>query len=267
MSDDFPRRRRLTPDGPRRSSGGPKNINPWLVTILAAVVVIIGGWFIGQGLAHALGPNKQTAQNQMPTPTPVITPVASPEPSPTQEPTPVPSPSATAAPSPSAVPTQAPTVAPKVAAATPAPTATPQPTPAPTAAPTQAPTPAPVATPQPKPVRTAVPRTTLPVARKPEATPAPASENAAARTVRAYIDALKSGDPQSAAMYLGNGSPDESFINGNTHINSITSTPNGDGSYKVAVDMKTSAGEYYETFTVAETGNGARILDKTAIKP
>lgn len=68
-------------------------------------------------------------------------------------------------------------------------------------------------------------------------------------------------------MYLGNGTPDEGFINSATHITSMTSTPNGDGSYKVEVDMKTSQGEYYETFTVSPTANGTRILDKTAIKP
>jgi hypothetical protein len=90
-----------------------------------------------------------------------------------------------------------------------------------------------------------------------------APENPAARIVTAYIDALRRGDPAAASTYLGNGSPDESFIDAATRITSITSTPNGDGSYKVAVDMQTSNGEYYETFTVASN----HILDKTAIKP
>jgi hypothetical protein len=81
--------------------------------------------------------------------------------------------------------------------------------------------------------------------------------------VTEYIDALRRGDPAAASAYLGNGSPDESFIDSAARITSITSTPNGDGSYKVAVDMQTSNGEYYETFTVAS----GRILEKTAIKP
>lgn len=68
-------------------------------------------------------------------------------------------------------------------------------------------------------------------------------------------------------MYLGNGSPDEGFIDAATRITNMSSTRNADGSYKVEVDMKTSQGEYYETFTVSPTANGTRILDKTAIKP
>lgn len=124
----------------------------------------------------------------------------------------------------------------------------------------------------PAPVKTMAPRTTIPVARRPEATAAPAqapahASNPATQTVIAYIDALKRGDPQAAALYLGNGSPDEDFINENTRIASVSSTPNGDGSFKISVDMQTVNGEYFETFTVAQTGSGARILDKTAIKP
>jgi hypothetical protein len=68
-------------------------------------------------------------------------------------------------------------------------------------------------------------------------------------------------------VYLGNGSPDESFIDENTHITSVSSSRNADGSYKVEVDMKTRNGEYYETFTVATTSTGSRILEKTAIRP
>jgi hypothetical protein len=81
--------------------------------------------------------------------------------------------------------------------------------------------------------------------------------------VRAYIDALRTGNPSEASTYLGNGVPDESFIDSGTRISSISETPNGDGSYKVSVDMQTGKGEYYETFTVAS----GKILDKTAIKP
>ncbi len=64
---------------------------------------------------------------------------------------------------------------------------------------------------------------------------------------------LRRGDPQGAAQYLGNGTPDEDFIDSNTRITSVNSTRNSDGSYKVAVDMHTSKGEYFETFTVAPT--------------
>jgi hypothetical protein len=78
---------------------------------------------------------------------------------------------------------------------------------------------------------------------------------------------LRRGDPQAAAAFLGNGAPDEDFIDANTRIASVNTTRNSDGSYKVVVDMQTSKGEYSETFVVAGTGDGARILEKTAIKP
>jgi hypothetical protein len=95
------------------------------------------------------------------------------------------------------------------------------------------------------------------------AAPVPATDGPGARVVRAYINALRSGDPGTASSYLGNGVPDESFINASTRISSISETHNADGSYKVEADLMTDAGEYYETFTVAS----GKILDKTAIKP
>lgn len=112
----------------------------------------------------------------------------------------------------------------------------------------------------------------IPPAKKnaaPAATTAPpaVAANPAEQTVLAYIDALKSGDPQKAALYLGNGTPDEGFIDAATRISSLTSTRNDDGSYKVEADMQTAQGEYYETFQVASSATGDRILDKTAIKP
>lgn len=101
---------------------------------------------------------------------------------------------------------------------------------------------------------------------RPAASSAPA-QDAGATTVRAYIEALRRGDPQAAAAYLGNGVPDEAFIDGSTRITGLTSTRNSDGSYKVGVNLQTPKGEYYETFLVAPSGSGARILEKTAVKP
>lgn len=261
--DDLHRRRRLTPNGPRRSSGGGNSFVPWLVTILAAIAVIIGGWFLGQTLAHVFnGSQSSTQVAQQPSSAPVVTPLPSP------------SPAMTVAPSDETSPTTAPTLEPTIEpTATPAPLpsrstapATAKPTLPPTASPTAAPTAAPTAEAQ---------RKIQPIARRPESTPVPATaapataseEDAASRTVRAYIEALRRGDPQSAQTYLGNGVPDEAFIDGNTRISSINSTRNSDGSYKVDVDMKTSQGEYYETFVVASTPNGNRILEKTANQP
>jgi hypothetical protein len=245
----------MTPSGPRRGSGGGNNnFTTWTVTIVAAFAVIIGGWFLGQALAHWMGPkDQQTAQ--LPTPTPIATPVASPTESVAQA-TEAPTTRPTPAPSPTAVPTTAPT-----------------PTLQPTAAPTTARTIAPTAAPTVKrtPLPTSQPRTILPVARRPEPTAAPAVSTVAPSTgestVRSYIEALRRGDPQTAATYLGNGVPDEDFIDENTRITSLDSTRNSDGSYKVVVGMRTTKGEYSETFVVAGTGTAARILEKTAIKP
>jgi hypothetical protein len=126
--------------------------------------------------------------------------------------------------------------------------------------------PTPTPTPAPEPTRTPI-ETASPHASElpsPEPTQAPLAQagSPAAHIVRAYIDALRRGDPQTASTYLGNGTPDESFIDSGTRISSVTTSRNSDGSYKVEVDMRTAQGEYYETFTVASN----RILDKTAIK-
>lgn len=232
-------------------------MTPWLATIAAAIAVIVGGWFLGQALAHIFNPAPgSSAAQQQPTPL-SVTPLPSPTPTEVAAATPQPSPTPTVQSSPSVKPTAAPT-----------------PTLAPTVAPTPQPTVAPTQTPLAE--QTAQTRQTQPIARRPEVTAAPATqapavassvEDAASRTVRAYIEALRNGDPQSAALYLGNGTPDESFIDGNTRIASVNSTRNADGSYKVEVDMRTAQGEYFETFLVAATANGNRILDKTAIKP
>ncbi|HET9096896.1 MAG TPA: hypothetical protein VFN37_09555 [Candidatus Baltobacteraceae bacterium] len=255
MSDDFRRRRRLpnTGDSPRRS-GGNNGMNPWVVTIFAALVVIAGGWFLGQALARVFnGPPKGETVAQAPTALPVVTPPASPPAAPTI------APQSTATPRPTPKPTPKPTPVPSVAPE-PSPTATVKVVIAPTqtAAPPTAPTTAPTATKQPAPERTAS-------ASPAPATPAPApqAQSPATRVVRAYIDALRRGDPSAASAYLGNGAPDEAFIDSATRISSISSTRNADGSYKVEVDMHTAQGEYYETFTVASD----RILEKTAIKP
>jgi hypothetical protein len=254
MSDDFRRRRRLSSSGSPRRGGGGNGINPWIVTIFAALVVIAGGWFLGQALARVFnGPPKSERVAQAPTAQPVVTPLASPSPAATNAATPNASPSATPTLKPSPKPTPKPTPEPSpTAAATIAPSETPSLAPA--APPSAVPTETPAAAPTP----TAATRRTQPIGRRTEP-----AEGSAARLVRAYIDALRSGDPAQASTFLGNGSPDESFIDSATRISSISESANGDGSYKVSVDMQTAKGEYYETFMVAS----GKILDKTAIKP
>ncbi len=263
MNDDR-RRRRANPElGIRRTKKGPPNpYVPWLITVAAAIAVVAGGWFLGQALAHAFGgrATTQTAQTQASS-APIVTPLPSPSATELSE-TPEPSPQPTF--------TQAPATEPS-RAATPAPPPTVPPTPAP--APTQAPaSPAP-ATPAPQAAatstRTAHPATAEPAATAAAVTPAPVAavqNSGAEHTVLAYIDALRRGDPQSAAALLGNGVPDESFIDAQTRVLNITSTSNADGSAKVDVRLQTGQGTYLESFQVAPSADGSRILDKSATK-
>ena len=256
MSDERRRRRPNPEAGPRRTkSSSAGGIMPWAITIAAALAVIAGGWFLGQALAHAFGGGSttQTAQTQ-PSGIPPVTPLPSPSATELNE-TPAPSPSS----SPSAPPTASPSARP---------TRTLPPTPEPSAAPTVTPAatlkpkPSPVATPTPAPAPTRVP-TPAPAT---VAAPVSAASSAAKQTVLGYIAALKRGDPQTAASYLGNGAPDESFINSQTRILNVTETPNADGSSMVEVQMQTGDGEVSESFQVASSAGGSRILDKTATK-
>lgn len=252
-----PRRRRPNPERVRRSNGGPGGIGPWAITILAALAVIAGGWFLGQGLARTFSRgSERTAQTA--TSVPAVTPLPSPTATELTQ-TPLPSPAATPRPARTQV---------AIATAAPSPTPTPVPvqtSPPPTATPaaTTAPSPSPIATHPPAPVHT--PKHIVAVAPLPE-TPA-ATADSAESTVRAYIGDLQRGDPQSAAALLGNGSPDESFIDGQTQIQSITETPNSDGSARVSVVMQTSQGKVSETFDVASAAGGSRILARTTSKP
>ncbi len=95
---------------------------------------------------------------------------------------------------------------------------------------------------------------------------APVPSNAAEVTVRSYIEALRSGDPQTAASYLGNGSPDESFINSSAHIVSMHTAREADGSFVVAVTLSTPSGSYLETFDVSSAADGSKILQKSVSK-
>ena len=255
MNEDTRRRRRVGPEpGKRRSNGAPNKFTPWLITIGAAIAVIVGGWYLGQALAHAFGASAppKTVLTQ-PSASPAATPLSSPAPSEAASPTEQP---LAAAPTPSPAITQAP--------ATPAPKTPPPATPAPASPAPETPAPATAEPASPVPA-TPAPRASVRVAAAPVITPAqPEAGGAAQETVRAYIDALKRGDPSAAAAYLGNGSPDEGFIDAQTRITSLTSSANGDGSYKVQVTMQTAQGAYSETFDVASGAGGNRILDKAA---
>lgn len=85
--------------------------------------------------------------------------------------------------------------------------------------------------------------------------------------MRGYLSALARGDESSAASYLSAGLPTEKFMSPDAKVTSVTSTKNGDGSFKVSADIQTPTGEYFETFTVQTGSNGLQITDHTAIKP
>ena len=78
---------------------------------------------------------------------------------------------------------------------------------------------------------------------------------------------MRNGDPATAGSYLANGSPDETFIGAGTRITDVSSVRNGDGSYSVSVGLQSGTTAYRETFIVAQTGSGARILSRTTEHP
>jgi hypothetical protein len=84
--------------------------------------------------------------------------------------------------------------------------------------------------------------------------------------VRSYLGALARGDRSTAGSYLAQGSPSEAFMAANATVESVRSEPSG-GGYKVMADVKTSAGEYFETFTVAPGPGGLQITEHYWIKP
>jgi hypothetical protein len=128
-------------------------------------------------------------------------------------------------------------------------------------------------------VATATPKaivaTTRPVA---VATPAPAASIAAAppkasagdpavSLVRSYLESLAHGDRATANTYLAGGSASETFMSGESQIQSVRSTPGSNSGYQVTADVKSGGVEYYGTFTVVPGPSGLQITDHYWIKP
>ena len=61
--------------------------------------------------------------------------------------------------------------------------------------------------------------------------------------------------------------PTETFMNSNSHIESIRSANVGAQQFQVTADVQTTSGEYYVTFTVEQGPTGLLITDHYAIKP
>jgi hypothetical protein len=255
---DYPRRRRLDPEPPKR--GG-------IPIVPLMVLVILGGLLLGGLLTKFFG----TGGAQAPTPAPSFTPL--PGVSATFAPTSSPTPEQSSSPHPSHSPSHAPT-------ATPMPSITllPSTTPAPTAKATVAvaqPTPHKtpgiiILTPTPAPAAPAATATPPPLVVAPTATPvlitgANSTEHAAA-IVRAYIASLARGDSSTAAGYLANGLPTESFINPNVSVNvaDLRASRNGDGTFAVATQIVTSKGTYLASFTLRMGAYGMQITDHSA---
>ncbi|MGD0967101.1 MAG: hypothetical protein ABR949_02340 [Candidatus Aquilonibacter sp.] len=253
---DYPRRRRLDPEPPKR--GG-------IPIVPLMVLVILGGLLLGGLLTKFFG----TGGAQAPTPAPSFTPL--PGVSATFAPTFSPTPQQSISPRPSHSPSHAPT-------ATPMPSVTllPSTTPAPTAkAAVAQPTPHKtpgiiILTPTPAPAAPAATATAPPLVVTPTATPvlitgANSTEHAAA-IVRAYIASLARGDSATAAGYLANGLPTESFINPNVSVNvaDLRASRNGDGTVAVATQIVTSKGTYLASFTLRMGAYGMQITDHSA---
>ncbi len=263
-----PRRRRYegNGDGGRRRSRGI----PWFPL---AIIVIFAGFLIGGIAGRLFGGGGGQSATGLPPGAPHVEPLPSsggqspndensPAPFPTQSPLPSPSPAASATPTPAATPT-----------------ATPKPTPAATAAPSKsppassAPVPHKAATPTALPSATAAPLTPAPIhasTAEPAATTAPAAAGAARAesVVRSYLSALARGDNATAASYLTNGSPSETFMGPTAQIVSVQATAGGTpGVYKVGADIKAAGGEYYSTFMVEPGPSGYQIYDHYTIKP
>jgi outer membrane biosynthesis protein TonB len=138
----------------------------------------------------------------------------------------------------------------------------PQPTLAPTRAPkAPAPTVTPAATPkiserEPTPTPT---ETVKAVARAPQpiATPADRQTFYARTLVRRFLEAVAHGDDTAAYAALGetSGTLDEArYLDPTTQITSLSATRNNDGGTDVQVEMRTSRGQYFGTFSVDASG-------------
>jgi hypothetical protein len=270
-----PPRRRRTDDEP--SAGLP--------LFPLVLVVILAGLLLGGALAHFFGGSAtaphpaQSAlvQASPPETAPPIAVAATPTVQPTKLPASRPTPGRQLA-LPSARPSQTPS--PSIS-----PSATPSATAAPTATAAKRLAPKPSAHPAPSahaaPSAHLAPSshppavlaaTAAPMLRPPAPSPSAAAvaasaDDRAGTIVRSYLGALARGDRATASSYLANGSPNESFVNAGSEIESVHSASSSDGTYKVTADVKSNGVEYYGTFTLEPGPAGLQITEHYWIKP
>ncbi|MDQ6930273.1 MAG: hypothetical protein M3126_06380 [Candidatus Eremiobacteraeota bacterium] len=261
--NEGPRRRRL------RETAPPETKNTFPLFPLFLVVILLGlglGYLFSRVFA---APHKTVAQTTATVAAPTPEPVATETPSPLATQSAAPAPSLAASPAPRATPHRVTlsSPAPKpVIKVTPSPspgaTATVSPKPAPpTAAPRAPETPKP-ATPKP-----ATPRPKAQITATPVAMGGPAGQLA-----RSYLDAVINGDPVSANRALGrapdNGDfPEKAMLTRGSHVTSVHTTNNDDGSYKVEAEVDGPSGTVFCTFQTARSDIGGLYLsDHECIK-
>jgi hypothetical protein len=264
---DYPRRRRLEPEPPKR--GG-------IPIVPLMILVVLCGLALGGLLTKFFG----TGGAQAPSAAPSFTPL--PEATATlavaETPTPVPAPSITATHEKTAAPLPSATLIPGT---TPGPSISPRAVASPRAAATAKPKPRAtqvviVLTPTPASAHlssapaAAATVTPPPVVAAPTATPvlitgANSSEHATA-IVNAYIAALARGESSTAAGYLASGLPTETFINPNVSVNvsGMRAVRNSDGSFGVTAQVATSKGTYFVNFTLRMGAYGLQITEHSA---
>lgn len=271
--NEGPRRRRLRETQPVR----PRKDFP-LFPLL--IVVILGGFGLGALISRGFQKPAATtttsttvaalpAQSPAASELPVATASGSPEATPSAKPSAHPTPhrvaltTAKPSPSPSAEPSRA--AQPTASAAPTSNPATPKPVTAQPATPKPA-TPKPVA---PKPITpkpiTPKPVTPKPPTTKPAATPPPTGAGAAAATARSYLDALIRGDFASANTALGRGPdgtgfPEQEAVDRTSRINEVHTLSNGDGTYKIEIEVAGKKGTFYCTFQAARNEASAFFL-------
>lgn len=277
--NEGPRRRR--PSEVRTTAAPVRGAFP-LFPLL--IVVVLAGFGLGALLSHQFAKTSTTttttAQSGTVATAPTTEPSQAPSPAATQSASPSQSPSPAASPSSKPSPHASPH---RVALVTPSPQpsassgASAQPKPNDTAAPTAASPTAPARTPAPQTPKPATPKpaTPKPATARP-ATPKPATPKpapaapvgpaaTAAATARTYLDALIRGDYATANTALGRGPdqtdfPEREAIDRSSHITDVHTLSNGDGTYKVEIEVAGGKGTFFCTFQAARNEASAFYL-------
>lgn len=217
------------------------------------IVVILGGFGFGGLLFHLRNQNAVTTTTTAAAPAPAATGVPTESPPTSAPPTAAPTPAAT--PKPHASPHRIALTTPRPRPANkPSPTASVAPTPVPSVSPAnKAPATPKPATPKPA---TPKPATHRPATAAPRPTPTPQLTGAAAagELARSYLEDLMHGNRVAANTALGrapdnNDFPELTMVDARSHITDVHTVPNGDGTYKVEIEVATPGnGTFFCTF-------------------